>query len=190
MRTTNHAPKGDGTMGARNFAAAHVFSTDIADIESEIRTYVSEIEAAEVDIARKAIEIGKRLQFVKENDLVHGQWEPWLRSVGIVPQTARKYIQVYEQFGNRPTPSGLTIAKLFELLTLPSDIKREDFVAATHTTPEGDKTVDAMTVRELRGVVRAVRDQAGLTKAPQVRKKAEGNPFESIALTDERKGFL
>ncbi len=49
------------------------------------------------------MEIGKRLKHVKENDLVHGEWEKWLRSVDILPNTASRFMRVYDQFGDKQT---------------------------------------------------------------------------------------
>ncbi|MGW8957120.1 DUF3102 domain-containing protein [Paenibacillus sp. NPDC055715] len=87
-------------------------------------------------------EIGKRLKPVKENDLVHGEWEKWLNSVDIIPQTARKMIQAYEQFSS----------KMFEMRSLPKTIDREEFITQGHIVPSTgqQKTVKEMTVRELR----------------------------------------
>ena len=114
-------------------------STDLTQITTEIKSYQS--------IAGQSIfEIGRRLKWVKEHDLVHGEYINWLTSINMDDSQARKFIKVSESFPNRSTSNDLGVEALYQIATLPEE-EREKL----HRLESGEeKTPDEMTVRELR----------------------------------------
>jgi chromosome segregation ATPase len=131
-----------------------VLSSDINVITAEINSYKQ--------IAGNAIfEIGRRLKHVRESIFrehghYSGKWAEWLREVDFDVTTAKRFIKVFDEFGNSSdTWHHLSMRVLYEIATLPPEAREQ-----AHTIPStGEvKTVDEMTVRELREVKKALKE--------------------------------
>ncbi|MCS5348268.1 DUF3102 domain-containing protein [Staphylococcus aureus] len=90
--------------------------------------------------------MGRRLKHVKENDLAHGEWSNWLKSVNFNDSQARKFIKVSNEFQNRLTSNTLGVEALYQIATLPEPERTKEHITSNGKT----KTPDEMTVRELR----------------------------------------
>ena len=153
-------------------------SRDINVITAEINSYKQ--------IAGQAIfEIGRRLKHVRESIFTEkghlsGKWSEWCKEINMNVTTAKRFIQVYEKLGdNRDTWHGLSMRVLYEIATLPHEQREQPhIIPSTGET----KTVDEMTVRELREVKKALKaEQEARKLAEQKQELAES---EAATLRD------
>lgn len=156
-------------------------SNDLNVITAEINSYKQ--------VAGQAIfEIGRRLKHVKENDLAHGQWIKWLETINMDRTEAFRYMQVVDELGSDVgTYQHLGLRALSEIATLPPEEREKE-----HTLKSGEtKTVDEMTVRELREVKAKLKEaeEAKVQAEKQVEalKKSEQAKIERIEELEERK---
>ncbi|HDD0596263.1 TPA: DUF3102 domain-containing protein [Staphylococcus aureus] len=89
--------------------------------------------------------VGRRLKHVKENDLAHGEWSNWLKSVNLNRAQATKFIKVSEEFSDDSTWNQMGLSAMYMIATLPEEERTVE-----HKTSNGElkKPID-MTRREL-----------------------------------------
>lgn len=122
-------------------------SNNLSQIELEIRHHQK--------LAGESIwEIGRRLKYVKENDLTHGQFREWHESIGIDKDFAYKSIKIADELPKVETLRHLGTTALHLIATLPEEEKQEQI----EKIEEGESP----TVRELQEVKRRLKlkDQA------------------------------
>lgn len=114
-------------------------SNNLSQIELEINHHKQ--------IAGQSIwEIGRRLNHVKENDLVHGQFMEWLKKMEFSQKVANQFMKVAKELPNSATSQNLGINVLYLIATLPEEEKQEQI--------EKIEQGDTPTVRELQEVKR------------------------------------
>ena len=123
-------------------------STDLNVITAEINSFKQ--------IAGQSIwEIGRRLNYVKEHDLVHGQFMEWLKTIGFEQTEANRFMKVANELPNSATLHNLGSTALYLIATLPEEERDKQ-----HTTSKGEtKTVDEMTVRELQELKKQLKEK-------------------------------
>lgn len=117
---------------------------DVA-LSSDLNIITAEIKSFKQIAGQSIWEIGRRLNHVKENDLVHGQFIDWIGSIGFHEREAQRFMKVASELPNATTLSHLGESALYLIATLPEEEREKE-----HLTSKGEtKTPDEMTVREL-----------------------------------------
>lgn len=109
------------------------------------------------------------MKHVKENDLAHGEFGKWLESIGMNHRVANQLMRVAVELPDAKwrTSSNLGMEALYQIATLPPEQREQP-----HTLKSGEtKSVDEMTVRELREVKKALKEAQ--QQAETARKDAE-----------------
>ena len=123
-------------------------STDLTTITAEINSFKQ--------IAGQSIwEIGRRLNYVKEHDLAHGQFIEWINSIGFDRTEAYRFMKVANELPNVETLQHLGTTALYLITQIPEEEREKE-----HTTSKGEtKTVDEMTVRELQELKKQLKEK-------------------------------
>lgn len=125
---------------------------DSNELSTDINVITAEINAYQRVAGEVIFEIGKRLKHVKGSKMSesHGGWTSFCKSVNMDVRQANKFIRVVDELGGEwSTSTTLGFEALYQIATM-SEESREQ----SHTIPStgAEKTVDEMTVRELREV--------------------------------------
>jgi hypothetical protein len=136
---------------------------DAVELSSDINVITAEINSFKQIAGQSFFEIGRRLLHVKEKNLTGNGGEGWLRfceSLDFTRPTADRLIEAYRQFGGMYDVVHIPIGKIFEMIYLPETIDRKEFIKTKHIiqSTKDEKTVDEMTVRELREVKKALKE--------------------------------
>ncbi len=152
-------------------------SNDLTTIETEIKSYQN--------IAGQSIfEIGRRLKHVKENDLAHGEFGRFLKSVGLTKSQSDRFVKIYSEHsqGKLPDVGNIGMSIVYEISTLPEPERTKE-----HTTSSGEtKTPDEMTVRELRELKKQLkqRDEQNAQLQSQVEQAQRSEEIAKKQLED------
>lgn len=163
-------------------------SNNLSQIELEINHHKQ--------IAGQSIwEIGRRLNHVKENDLVHGQFMEWLKKIEFSQTVANQFMKVAKELPNSVTSQNLGINALYLIATLPEEEKQKQI--------EKIEQGESPTVRELQEVKRklklkdqaleAVKDELERVKQTKAKEKViekEVIPHDYKATQDLNKQLL
>lgn len=143
-------------------------SDNLAQIELEINHHKQ--------IAGQSIwEIGRRLNHVKEHDLVHGQFIEWLEKIELNRSEAFKMMKIAKDIPNVSTLKHLGSSALYLIATLPDEEKQ--------TQLDRIENGDNPTVRELQDVKR----QLKLSQADNERLKVQNENLAEQALSKTEK---
>ncbi|WP_220468736.1 DUF3102 domain-containing protein [Staphylococcus coagulans] len=95
------------------------------------------------------------MKHVKENDLAHGEWSNWLKSVNLNRTQATKFIKVSEEFSDDSTWNQIGLSAMYMIATLPEEERTVE-----HKTSNGEvkKPID-MTNRELEDLKRQLKQR-------------------------------
>lgn len=116
-------------------------SDNLTQLTTEIKTYQN--------IGGQAIfEIGRRLKWVKEHDLAHGEFGKWLEDININHNIANKFMKIVSSVPNYATSHNLGMQALYEIATMPEEEREKPQQLSSGEV----KKPDEMTVRELREV--------------------------------------
>ncbi|MBS0978893.1 DUF3102 domain-containing protein [Levilactobacillus brevis] len=133
------------TTGRRDITAT-AEETSSVELSHNLTTVTTEIKAYQSIGGQAIFEIGRRLKWVKENDLAHGEFGKWLDSIQMNQSTANKFVKIVDEFPNSESVPNLGWAALYQIATMPVDERDKP-----QKLDSGEiKKPDEMTVRELR----------------------------------------
>lgn len=124
-------------------------------LSNDLNVIAAEINSYKQLAGQSIFEIGKRLIHVKENDLAHGEFGDWLKTVKMNHRQANRFMKIVKEIPNSTTLPNLGETALYLVATLPAEEREKK-----HTLPSGEtKMVDDMTVREIQELKNKIAQQ-------------------------------
>lgn len=150
-------------------------TTRSVELSYNLTTLTTEVKTYQAIGGQAIFEIGRRLKWVKEHDLAHGEFGKWLAALDIDRTFATRAMKITSELNsNYATGHNLGMKALYEIATMPAD-ERDN----PQRLNSGEvKRPDEMTVRELRETKRKLAEvyaenRASQTLLTQADKKAK-----------------
>jgi len=120
-------------------------------LSSDLNVITAEINSYKQVAGQSIWEIGRRLNHVKENDLIHGEFIKWIETIGMSYRTANKFMKIASELPNMTTSSHLSYEALYLITDLPEEEKQSELQKASEGNPS--------TVRELQEVKKQLKQK-------------------------------
>lgn len=123
-----------------------IITNELEPLSNDLTTLTTEIKTYQSIGGQSIFEIGRRLNWVKQNNLTHGEFGKWLESIKMDQNTAERFMKIDNSLSNSDTYQNLGYQALYLIATLP--VKER---GKPQRLSSGEiKRPDEMTVRELR----------------------------------------
>lgn len=133
-----------------------ITTNDLEPLSKDLTTITTEIKSYENTAGQSIFEIGRRLKWVKEHDLVHGEFDKWLSDIHIERTAATRMMKVSSELSsNYATWHNLGTRALYLIATMPKEERERPQKLDSGET----KKPEDMTVRELRETKRKLKQR-------------------------------
>lgn len=142
-----------------------ITTNELQPLSNDLTTIATEIKSYESIAGQSIFEIGRRLKWVKEHDLAHGQFGKWVKSLGIDSSSASHFMKIASELKLGTYPN-MGAKALYLIATMPPEERDKPQQLSNGET----KKPEDMTVRELRETKRKLkqRDQELADKDAQI----------------------
>lgn len=123
-----------------------IITNELQPLSKDLTTITTEIKSYENMAGQAIFEIGRRLSWVKEHDMVHGNFMDWLDSINLTKDAADRFMKINNELSNDGTYRHLGISALYLIATMPPEERDKPQKLSNGET----KKPEDMTVRELR----------------------------------------
>lgn len=141
-----------------------IITNELQLLSKDLTTITTEIKSYENMAGQAIFEIGRRLSWVKEHDMVHGNFMDWLDSINLTKDAADRFMKINNELSNDGTYRHLGISALYLIATMPPEERDKPQQLSNGET----KKPEDMTVRELREVKKQLKaKEAALSNSQQ-----------------------
>lgn len=122
------------------------------ELSTDLKVITDQIVVYQQKAGQSIFEIGRRLKWVKNNKLVHGQFMTWYQGIGLTKDFVAKTMHIANNLENFETSRNLGLESFNLIASLPEkERERPQYLASGES-----KKPDEMTIRELQKLNRTL----------------------------------
>lgn len=132
-----------------------IITNEVESLSNDLTKITTEIKAYQSVGGQAIFEIGRRLNWVKNHNLAHGEFIEWLETINLDKDVANHFMKIANELGNEWTSTHLGATALYLVATMPPEERDKPQQLNSGET----KKPDEMTVRELREVKKKLKQR-------------------------------